>query len=103
MQNFKKAIIQRKGPSVPEPEGGRPCRGEIRWCGATDVGLRDIRPFVRLWGLDCEIKRHAELSEMEENKDKTATEIIEIVLAERWDLKMRKELYRLRNKECKED
>ncbi|EJK76704.1 hypothetical protein THAOC_01519, partial [Thalassiosira oceanica] len=48
---------------------------------------------LRLWGLDCEIKRHAELSEMEEHEGKTAIEISEMVIKERWDLKQRKKLY----------
>ena len=62
LQNFKKAIIQNNNPGETVPEGGRPCRAEIRWCGATDAGLRDVRDNVRLWGLDDEIKHHAELS-----------------------------------------
>ena len=48
---------------------------------------------MRLWGLKCEIERHAELSKMECHKDKSVVEISEIVLAERWDLKMRRQLY----------
>ena len=71
----------------------RPCRAEIRWYGATDVGLRDVRDNVRLWGLKCEIKRHAELSAMEEHKDKSAIEISEMVLAEQWDIRKRDELH----------
>ena len=77
------------------PEGGRPCRAEIRWCGATDAGLRDVRDNVRLWGLECEIKHHTELSRMAEHRDKSPTEISGMVLDARWDLKKRKELYQL--------
>jgi len=99
LQNFKKAIIQNNIPSDNDIPGGRPCRAEIRWYGATDTGLRDVRANVRLWGLRCEIDRHAELSGMEENKDKSAVEISEMVLAERWDLKMRRRFYSLHGKE----
>lgn len=93
LQNFKKAIIQNRNPDDSEPEGGRPCRAEIRWFGATDAGLRDIRGNVRLWGLKCEIELHNKLSKMEEHKNKTPTEISEIVLAQNLHLKKRKELY----------
>ena len=100
LQNFKKAIVQNRDPNEVPPEGGRPCRAEIRWYGATDAGLRDVRSNVRLWGLKCEIDRHAELTAMPMHKNKTATEISEIVLAERWDLKKRRELYQVvHNKE----
>ena len=75
------------------------CRGEIRFygeeSGATDAGLIDIRHNVKLWGLDCEVKRHAELSALEVHKDKTPIEISEMVLAEKWDVKMREQLYAL--------
>ena len=95
LQNFKKAIIQNNNPGVSLPEGGRPCRGEIRWYGATDAGLRDVRDNVWLWSLTCEIDRHAKLSEKEENQNKSPIEISKMVLNERWDLKMRKQLYEL--------
>ena len=72
---------------------GRPCRAEVRWYGATDEGLRDERGNVRIWGLNCEIDRHAVLSAKPENKNKSAIEISKLVLAERMDLQMRKELY----------
>jgi len=38
--------------------------------------------------MDCEIKRHKQLSDM--HVDKSPIEISEMVLEERWDLKMRK-------------
>ena len=104
MQNFKSSIIQNRDPedSLPvvdddEEElevGGRPCRAEVRWYGGTDAGLVDVRGNVRLWGLQCEVERHAALSAMEEHRGKSAVEISEIVLGERWDLKKRQELYR---------
>ena len=70
LQNFKKAIVQRRDPRESEPTCGHPCRGEICWCGATDAGLRDVRDNVQLWGLKCQIRRHAELTAMEENQEK---------------------------------
>ena len=93
MQNFKKAIIQNKDPHEADPTGGRPCRAEIRWYGATDTGLRDVRDNIRLWGLQCEIERFDELVAMEEHKNKSAIEIADLILDERWDLKQRKEMY----------
>ena len=93
MQNFKKAIIQNKDPHEAAPTGGRPCRAEIRWYGATDTGLRDVRDNIRLWGLQCEIERFDELVAMEEHKNKSAIEIADLILDERWDLKQRKEMY----------
>ena len=97
MQNFKKAVIQHRGPDEPDPPGGRPARGEIRWYGATDGGLSDYRPFVRAWGLKVEIKRHAELKIKHPNK--SDTEISEMVLAEDWPSKLRKSLYRIAGKD----
>ena len=97
MQNFKRAVVQHRGPDAPEPEGGRPARGEIRWYGATDGGLSDYRPHVRLWGLKVEIKRHAELKL--EHPNLTDTEISEMVLAEDWPSKLRKDLYRIAGKD----
>ena len=72
LQNFKKAIIQNCKATTVEQQGGRPCRVEIRWCGATDVGLRDVRDNVNLWGLQCETDRHAELTAMEQHKEKAS-------------------------------
>jgi hypothetical protein len=94
LQNFKKPLIHERGETNhPNGNVGRPSRAEIRWYGGSDSGLRDVRDNVRLWGLQCEIDRHEELSKMDEHKDKAPTQISEMVLNERWDLKMRKELY----------
>ena len=93
LQNFKKALIQNVDQSLNLTGVNRPCRAEICWCGAADVGLWDVRNDVRLWGLKCEIKRHAELSAMEDHKDKSAIEISEMVLAEQWDIRKRDELH----------
>ena len=94
LQNFRKAIVQNRDPSDANPDGGRPCRAEIRWYGATDEGLIDVRDDIRLWGLECEKQRMKELLEMNEYKNKTKIELADIILSERWDLKMRRELYR---------
>ena len=51
---------------------------------------------MQLLGMDCGIEYHNVLLAMEENKDKSITEISEMVLKERWDLKRRKEMYELR-------
>ncbi|KAL7537895.1 hypothetical protein ACHAXR_008145 [Thalassiosira sp. AJA248-18] len=94
MQNFKCAMIQNRDPDVPDTiENVRPCRAEIRWYGATDIGLRDVRDNIRLWGLDCEIKLHRELSLMESNKNKSPTEISEMVLEKGLDRHHRRELH----------
>ena len=57
LQNLKKSIIQNRDPKDEVPNGGRPCRAEVRWYGATNAGLRDVRDNIRLWGLQCEIDR----------------------------------------------
>jgi hypothetical protein len=72
---------------------GHPCRGEIRWYGATDVGLRDYRPDVHTWGMKDEIALHKQLSSTREHKDKSPTEISEMVLAKNMDLELRKDIY----------
>lgn len=107
LQNFKKAIIQRNNPDDVLGGEGRPCRAEIRWYGATDAGLRDIRSNVRHWGLECEIELHQALTMAEHEKKqlnpqykmKTPTEISEIVLGKRLDVQKRKELYALDNRQ----
>lgn len=95
MQNFKKAVIQNNNYAANGAGDRRPCRAAIRWYGRTDAGLRDVRGDVHLWGLDCEIELHKKLSAMamDAHKDKTPIEISELVLAQRLDLKMRKDLY----------
>ena len=97
LQNFKKPIIQRRNPSEGTIDENRPCRAEIRWYGATDVGLVDVRVRgnVRLWGLKSEVELHDRLSKMPIHRDKSPVEISEIVLAKRLDLEKRRELYRV--------
>lgn len=93
LQNFKKAIVQNRDPNDPVVKD-RPCRAEVRWYGATDTGLRDVRDNVRLWGMKCQRDRHAELSSDPAHKGKSPTEISEMVLSEQWHVKKRKQLYR---------
>ena len=101
LQNFKKAIIQNNYPRSDTPYVGLPARGEIRWygeqSGATVAGLMNLLADVQHWGLQCEVDRHAKLMAMEEHRGKTRELIRKIVLSERWDLKMRRELYELRD------
>ena len=61
--------------------------------GATDAGLKDVRDNLFAWPTGKEMERHTALSDMDEHKDKSIREISEILLNERWDLEMRKELY----------
>ena len=63
----------------------------MRWYDATDDGLIDVRPFIDLWGLVKEIARWHELRGAKENNLLSDTEISELVLAEDWPAKMRKE------------
>ena len=91
MTNFKLGFIQERG-DVEGPAEGRPCKAEIRWYGATDEGLVDVRPSIELWGLEVEIKRWNELRDLADNKDLSDTEISELVLAEEWPTRMRKDL-----------
>ena len=49
LHNFKKSTIQNHDPKDEVPKGGRPCRAKMRWYGATDAGLRDVRDNIRLW------------------------------------------------------
>jgi hypothetical protein len=54
--------------------------------------LVDVRPSIELWGLEVEIKRWNELRDLAENKDLSDAEISELVLAEEWPTRMRKDL-----------
>ena len=93
MQNFKLAIVQHRGPDEPDPPGGRPSRAEIRYHGATDVGLTDLRPYVHLWGTNTEIARHKELSQR--HPSKSPLEISKMVLAEDIPSRLREQHYEI--------
>eukprot|EP00978_Attheya_sp_CCMP212_P006738 scaffold15609_cov55-Attheya_sp.AAC.7 len=56
IQNFKLGFIQERCPKEGEDSNGRPCHAEIRWHGATDIGLIDVQPNVDLWGSDEEVR-----------------------------------------------
>jgi hypothetical protein len=106
MQNFRPVYIQgcRRDPDADaydydkeddeETESTpseRPCRGEVRWYGATDRGLIDVREHVHLWGCPKEIARFNELLKDDTMIGKSRTELAEIVLAEDWPSKLLKE------------
>ena len=95
LQNFKKPFIQNRNPDNKlDSEEGRPCRAEIRWYGATHAGLSDVRGSIQAWAYKCEIERHSQLRAMEQHKEKSVEDISEMVLNERWDLKLREDLYK---------
>ena len=48
---------------------------------------------MNIWGMNSEIKRHKELSVEDENKSNSPIEISEMVLNERWDLRMLEKIY----------
>ena len=54
LQNFKLEFIQERDDTT---NNARPCKAEIRWYGATDDGLVDVRPMVDLWGMGLEVER----------------------------------------------
>ena len=87
LQNFKLPFIQERSDTVSA--GRRPCKAKIRWYGATDDGLVDVRPMVELWGLDVEIERFAELRALDSNKHLSDTDISELILEEDWPAQMK--------------
>ena len=86
LQIFKLAFIQERHDKTNSP---RPCKAEIRWYGATDGGLVDVRPKVELWGLGLEVERWNELRADDANAHLSDTEISDLVLDEDWPSKMR--------------
>jgi hypothetical protein len=89
MQNFKPGYIHGHDKSKPV-KGGRPYRGEVRWYGATDNGLIDVRPNVLLWGTQKETKRFEEIKKATDCM-LSDLEIAEKVLAEDWPKKERED------------
>ena len=63
----------------------------MRWYGATDEGLVDVRPTVELWGLNSEVNRWHKLRADKQCVDLTETNISEMALAEDWPSKLRQE------------
>ena len=96
LQNFKVGFIQERHPNEA-PSVGRPSKAEIRWYGATDDGLVDIRPDVVLWGTDKEIARWKELRALEDNNDLTDTDISEISSCRRLALRSFGKSWRIYN------
>ena len=56
--NFKLPFIQERFDDAPKTD--RPCKAEIRFYGATDYGLVDVRSMGQLWGVESEKKRWQE-------------------------------------------
>ena len=86
LQNFKLAFIQERRGTTNNP---RPCKAEIRWYGATDDGLVDVRPMVDFWGMDSEVDRWHELRSKACYVNLSDTEISDMVLEEDWPSKMK--------------
>ena len=90
LDNYKhKSRFEKLYKCLRDANGGRPCKAEIRWHGATDDGLVDTRGDVALWGTESEVSRWHELRNMKSNENKTDIEISEIVLAENWHTKLK--------------
>ena len=87
MQNFKLLFVQERLDSAPA--AGLSCKAEVCWHSATYKGLVDVRPAVKLWGLDSKVKQWHELWSDEEHDDLTETDITEMVLVEDWPSKLR--------------
>lgn len=88
LTNFKLGFIQ--GRDERSESTRRPCKAEIRYHGATDDGLTDIRPDVDMWGNDSEVERWNELRNLPQYANHSDTDISELVLEEDWPSKLRK-------------
>ena len=86
LQNFKLPFTQERGDTNGS---ARPCKAKIRWYGAIDAGLINVRPKVEMWGLDVEIERWADLRALDSNVHLSDTDISELVLEEDWPSKMK--------------
>lgn len=90
LQNFKRPFSQ--GLDNSECKNAQPCKAEIRWYGDLYDGLIDVRPFVHLWGLACEIQQWHELQKMTVSHDNLSDiKILEMVPEEDWSVKKQKE------------
>ncbi|KAL7552028.1 hypothetical protein ACHAWF_017126 [Thalassiosira exigua] len=92
LQNFKLPFIQGRDDDAPQTD--RPCLAEIRWYGATDDGLVDVRAEPELWALESELDRWHELRGKTENARLSDVKISELVLDEDWPAKLRKKSHR---------
>ncbi|EJK69405.1 hypothetical protein THAOC_09343 [Thalassiosira oceanica] len=97
MTNFCLPFIQERDDV--KSSKGRPCNAEIRYYGASDEGLVDVRPMIQLWGNTMEIARWRELRADKSKEKLTDTEISELVLEEDWPSKLLKD----HKKKCKSD
>ena len=79
LTNFKLGFIQDRDDDNA-PRKGRPCLAEVRWYGATDDGLIDIRENIELWSTDTEIEQWHILCMMEENKHLSDLDISKKIL-----------------------
>lgn len=89
LQNYKLGFIQ--GRSETAEAFDRPCKAEIRWHNGMDEGLVDIRAEVDMWGNETEVRRWFELRQLPSNQHLSNTDISELVLAEDWPTRLRKE------------
>ena len=77
MQNFRPSFISgHEGPRL-----GRPCCEEVRFFGADDGGLMDVRGMPELWATNSQRRRHQKLTEVL-GFTYDATAISELVLSE---------------------
>ncbi len=90
LTNFRLPFIQERDDST-EFGGGRPYKAEIRWYGASDEGLIDIRGEIGLWGTQFEICRWNKLCNAPTNAESSDIDVSELVLMEDWSSKLRKE------------
>ena len=87
LQNFKLPFIQEEGDHTPST--ARLCKAGIRWYGATNNGLVDVRPMVDMGGLDSEVERWTQLRADTNNAHLYKTNISQLVLDEDWPSKMK--------------
>jgi len=90
MQNFKLPFIQQCNADHDPPEG-RPCKAEIRWYGALDDGLIDIRPHMEFWGCNSDVAHWHELIDNAMYLALSDLDISAMVLDEEWPAKLRRE------------
>ena len=88
LQNFRLPFIQERADNAPTT--GRPCKAKVRWYGATDDGLVDVRPEGELWGLESDIARWHELRGSDKNKNLSDTEVSKLVFEKDWSTKLQR-------------
>jgi hypothetical protein len=91
LQNFHPGFVQGRRET---PEGGRPCRAEVRYYGATEDGLFDARPHYKLWATVTEQQRWEELQA--QNRELSSTAISELVLNEDFPSKLLKQIQEIK-------